>query len=103
MTLTGRFMICDIRARARHHFIRKSSPSAIIATCGKFQTEKKISMSASEAAMQVLTEAGEPLHAEEITKRTLESRLWATSNGKAPGATMEAHSRNNRTRGWGYV
>ncbi len=46
-------------------------------------------MSAREAAIQVLSEAGEPLHAEEITKRILENRLWATS-GKTPGATIEA-------------
>jgi restriction system protein len=46
-------------------------------------------MSAREAAIQVLSEAGEPLHAEEITKRILETRLWATS-GKTPGATIEA-------------
>ncbi len=46
-------------------------------------------MSAREAAIQVLSEAGEPLHAEEITKRILDNRLWATS-GKTPGATIEA-------------
>jgi restriction system protein len=46
-------------------------------------------MSAREAAIQVLSDAGEPLHAEEITKRILENRLWATS-GKTPCATVEA-------------
>jgi hypothetical protein len=38
-------------------------------------------MSAREAAIQVLSEAGEPLHAKEITKRILANRLWST-NGK---------------------
>ena len=46
-------------------------------------------MSARQAAIQVLTEAGEPLHSEEITKRILQKRLWET-NGKTPGATVEA-------------
>jgi hypothetical protein len=55
--------------------------SAIIANCGKSKTEKGIPMSAREAAIQVLSEAGEPLHAKEITKRILANRLWST-NGK---------------------
>jgi restriction system protein len=46
-------------------------------------------MSAREAVVQVLRDAGEPLHAEEITKRILENQLWATS-GKTPCATIEA-------------
>jgi restriction system protein len=46
-------------------------------------------MSAREAAIQVLTDAGEPLHAEEITKRILAGQLWATT-GKTPSATIEA-------------
>ena len=46
-------------------------------------------MSAREAAIQVLSDAGEPLHAEEIAKRILENRLWVTS-GKTPSATIEA-------------
>lgn len=46
-------------------------------------------MSAREAAIQVLSEAGEPLHAKEITKRILANRLWST-NGKTPSATIEA-------------
>jgi hypothetical protein len=36
-------------------------------------------MSAREAAIQVLSDAGEPLHSEEITKRILENRLWETT------------------------
>jgi hypothetical protein len=36
--------------------------------------EKRISMSAREAAIQVLKEAGEALHADEITKRILAAR-----------------------------
>jgi restriction system protein len=46
-------------------------------------------MSAREAAIQVLSEAGEPLHSDEITKRILGKKLWETS-GKTPGATIEA-------------
>ena len=46
-------------------------------------------MSAREAAIQVLQEAGGPLHSEEITKRILSQGLWETS-GKTPGATVEA-------------
>lgn len=46
-------------------------------------------MSAREAAIQVLSDAGEPLHSEEITKRILENRLWETG-GKTPCATVEA-------------
>lgn len=46
-------------------------------------------MSAREAVIQVLRAAGEPLHAEEITKRVLEEQLWTTS-GKTPCATIEA-------------
>ena len=46
-------------------------------------------MSAREAAIQVLKEAGEPLHSEEITRRILSQGLWVTS-GKTPGATVEA-------------
>jgi restriction system protein len=46
-------------------------------------------MSAREAVVQVLRDAGEPLHADEITKRILESGLWAT-DGKTPRATIVA-------------
>jgi restriction system protein len=46
-------------------------------------------MSAREAALQVLKEAGEPLHAEEITRQILNQSLWHTG-GKTPAATVEA-------------
>lgn len=46
-------------------------------------------MSARTAAIQVLREAGEPLHSDEITKRILDNKLWET-HGKTPGATVEA-------------
>jgi restriction system protein len=61
----------------------------IIAVCGKSNIEKRIPMSAREAAIQVLSDAGEPLHSEEITKRILANRLWETA-GKTPSATVEA-------------
>lgn len=48
-----------------------------------------MSMSAREAAVQVLSEASEPLHSEEITRRILEKRIWETT-GKTPCATVEA-------------
>lgn len=48
-----------------------------------------MSMSAREAAVQVLTEAGDSLRSEEITRRILEKGLWETS-GKTPCATVEA-------------
>src|SRR5450432_4081509 len=51
--------------------------------------ENRVSMSAREAAIQVLKEAGGPLHSEEITRRILSQRLWDTS-GKTPAATVEA-------------
>jgi len=61
----------------------------IIAIYGKPQMGKRISMTARTAAIQVLREAGEPLHSEEITKRILDQKLWDTA-GKTPSATIEA-------------
>jgi restriction system protein len=46
-------------------------------------------MSALEAALKVLQEAGTPLHYREITKRMLAGGLWTTS-GKTPEATVNA-------------
>ena len=46
-------------------------------------------MNALEAAIQVLKEAGQPLHYFEITKRILDRGLWETS-GKTPEATVNA-------------
>ena len=44
-------------------------------------------MTVSAAAIQVLKEAGRPLHAKEITERILSRGLWSSS-GKTPGATV---------------
>ena len=46
-------------------------------------------MTVSAAAIQVLKEAGRPLHAKEITERILSRGLWSSS-GKTPGATVSA-------------
>lgn len=46
-------------------------------------------MTAIEAAIHVLREAGAPLHVAEITKRILSKQLWKT-NGKTPEATINA-------------
>lgn len=46
-------------------------------------------MNVKEAALQILKEAGEPLHAMEITKRALAQKLWHT-DGKTPHATLAA-------------
>jgi restriction system protein len=46
-------------------------------------------MSVRDAVITVLQEAGEPLHAKEITKRILSKDLWRTS-GKTPTATVSA-------------
>lgn len=46
-------------------------------------------MSARDAAIQVLKEAGVPLHKSDITKRILEKKLW-TPKGKTPESTVEA-------------
>lgn len=46
-------------------------------------------MSVRDAAVQVLREAGTPLHAQEIAKRILAKKLWETT-GKTPSATVSA-------------
>jgi len=46
-------------------------------------------VTASDAAYEVLTSAGEPLHKDELTKRMIESGLWQ-SDGKTPAATVVA-------------
>ena len=46
-------------------------------------------MGVRDAAIEVLKEAGGPLHAREITKRILSQGLWKT-NGKTPAATVSA-------------
>ncbi len=48
-----------------------------------------MTLSALSAAAQVLREAGEPLHYEEITRRILDQGLW-TTQGKTPSATISA-------------
>lgn len=44
---------------------------------------------ALNAVIQVLKDAGEPLHYKEIARRVLDSHLW-TSSGKTPEATVSA-------------
>ncbi|WP_198166314.1 winged helix-turn-helix domain-containing protein [Prosthecochloris sp. HL-130-GSB] len=46
-------------------------------------------MNVQSAAIQVLKEAGEPLHATEIAKLIIEAGLWK-SDGKTPEATVSA-------------
>ncbi len=46
-------------------------------------------MNVRDAAILVLQEAGEPLHAKEITKRILAKKLWKPG-GKTPHATVSA-------------
>lgn len=46
-------------------------------------------MSVRDAAVQVLREAGTPLHTQEIAKRILAKKLWETT-GKTPSATVSA-------------
>jgi restriction system protein len=46
-------------------------------------------MNLHDAVIQVLKEAGEPLHADDITKRVIAKGLWNTS-GKTPAATVSA-------------
>lgn len=46
-------------------------------------------VNAREAAIEVLREAGEPLHVQEIVKRMLDRKLWRTK-GKIPVATIGA-------------
>lgn len=47
-------------------------------------------MSVHEAVKQVLNEAGEPLHYQQITRRMLDNGLW-TTQGKTPEATVNAY------------
>jgi len=46
-------------------------------------------MNVRDAAIHVLQEAGEPLHAKEIAERMLADNLWQTT-GKTPAATVSA-------------
>ena len=46
-------------------------------------------MNVQDAAIQVLKEAGKPLHAKEIAKRIIEAGLWV-AKGKTPEATVSA-------------
>ncbi len=46
-------------------------------------------MNVLQAAEQVLKEAGEPLHYQEITRRMLQRQLW-TTQGKTPDQTVSA-------------
>jgi len=46
-------------------------------------------MTALDAALRVLQEAGGSLHYREITKRVLDAGLWSTE-GKTPEATINA-------------
>ena len=46
-------------------------------------------LSALDAAYQVLSQAGESLRCEEITRRILEQGLWMTA-GRTPVATVHA-------------
>ena len=46
-------------------------------------------MSALEAALKVMQQAGTPLHYREIARRMLDAKLWATA-GKTPEATVNA-------------
>ncbi|MBN2642084.1 MAG: restriction endonuclease [Victivallales bacterium] len=46
-------------------------------------------MNVQDAAIQILKEAGKPLHAKEIAGRIIEAGLWS-SDGKTPEATVSA-------------
>ena len=46
-------------------------------------------MSVRDTVIRILVEAGEPLHAKEITKRILAKKLW-TPGGTTPHATVSA-------------
>ncbi len=46
-------------------------------------------MNVLNAAIQVLKEAGKPLHAKEVSERIIEAGLWQTT-GKMPAATVSA-------------
>lgn len=47
-------------------------------------------MNIQDAAVQVLKEAGKPLHTKEITERIIKAGLWTTKS-KTPEATVSAH------------
>jgi len=53
------------------------------------QKRKRKEMNVRDAAIHVLQEAGEPLHAKEITERMLADNLWQTT-GKTPAGTVSA-------------
>ncbi|UTG91178.1 HTH domain-containing protein [Geobacter sulfurreducens] len=46
-------------------------------------------MNVQDAAIQILKDAGKPLHAKEIAERIMEAGLWS-SDGKTPEATVSA-------------
>ena len=46
-------------------------------------------MNIQDAAIQILKDAGKPLHANEIAKLIIDSGLWK-SDGKTPEATVSA-------------
>lgn len=46
-------------------------------------------MNVQDAAIQILKDAGKPLHAKEIAERIIEAGLWS-SDGKTPEATVSA-------------
>jgi restriction system protein len=50
---------------------------------------KANNMNVQDAAIQILKDAGKPLHAKEIAERIMEAGLWA-SDGKTPEATVSA-------------
>jgi restriction system protein len=47
-------------------------------------------MNIQDAAVQILKDAGKPLHAKEITERIMQAGLWITKS-KTPEATVSAH------------
>ena len=46
-------------------------------------------MNVQDAAIQILKDAGKPLHAKEIAERIMEAGLWV-AKGKTPEATVSA-------------
>lgn len=46
-------------------------------------------MGVLDASLEILREAGEPLHAKEIAKRILAKKIWST-DGQTPHATVSA-------------
>jgi hypothetical protein len=63
---------------------------ASMATTTKQGASAKRCASAKQVAIEVLRKAGEPLHANEITKRVLASGRCAGLKGKTPDATISA-------------